>query len=134
MQNENMLIPYQSQILDRKTPQTNRQFNPKDAHISVPCRHDRKEPRRRSSTFCWPRGQRALIGFTVKALKFVWLLAAIGSLTLASRAAETRDEKVLKDKNNVESGGNWIYNDFDRALAEARQTNKPLLITLRCIP
>ena len=33
MQNENMLIPYQSQILDRKTPQTNRQFNPKDAHI-----------------------------------------------------------------------------------------------------
>ena len=92
------------------------------------------EPLWQSSTFCWSIGQRGRIAFTVKALKFVWLLAAIGSLTLASWAEETRDEKVLKDKNHVESGGNWIYNDFDRALAEARQTNKPLLITLRCIP
>lgn len=85
-------------------------------------------------TFCWPRARQPPINSTVKVLKLVWLLSAIGALTLAIQAEETRDEKVLRDKNSVESGGNWIYNDFDRALAEARQTNKPLLITLRCIP
>jgi serine protease Do len=51
-----------------------------------------------------------------------------------SEAAESRDEKVNRDKNNVESSGLWIYNDLDHAVLEARRSKKPILVTFRCIP
>ena len=55
-----------------------------------------------------------------------------GTLSLA--AAENRDTKVRNDKAQVEATGQWIYNDLDHALATSRQTGKPILVTLRCIP
>lgn len=48
--------------------------------------------------------------------------------------AETRDSKVLSDRADVLSGGRWIYNDFPKALAEAKRSGKPLLAVLRCVP
>lgn len=48
--------------------------------------------------------------------------------------AQTRDEKVRQDKASVQANGQWIYNDLDLAMAEARRDNKPLLATFRCIP
>ena len=51
-----------------------------------------------------------------------------------SAQAQTRDEKVRQDKASVQANGQWIYNDLDLAMAEARRDNKPLLATFRCIP
>ena len=51
-----------------------------------------------------------------------------------SAQAQTRDEKVRQDKAIVQANGQWIYNDLDLAMAEARRDNKPLLATFRCIP
>ena len=54
--------------------------------------------------------------------------------TASIRKAQTRDEKVRQDKASVQANGQWIYNDLDLAMAEARRDNKPLLATFRCIP
>jgi S1-C subfamily serine protease len=46
----------------------------------------------------------------------------------------TREQKVRADKAKVESEGFWIYNDLPKAFEQAKQTGKPLLVVLRCIP
>ena len=48
--------------------------------------------------------------------------------------AQTREEMVRDDRTKVESDGYWIYNDLPRAFDEARETNKPIIVVLRCIP
>ena len=64
--------------------------------------------------------------------RIVLLLAVLPALAFA--ASESRDSKVRNDRTDVLSAGRWIYNDFPKGLAEARQTGKPLLIVLRCVP
>jgi len=64
------------------------------------------------------------------------LLLALGVVLVANNlpAAQTRDQMVLSDRDNVLGGGKWIYNDFTKGLDEARSTGKPLLVVLRCVP
>jgi serine protease Do len=45
-----------------------------------------------------------------------------------------REAKVRGDKAKLENDANWIYNDWDKGVAEARKTNKPLMVILRCVP
>jgi hypothetical protein len=45
-----------------------------------------------------------------------------------------REEKVRKDRERVEAQGFWIYDDLARGLAAARDSGKPLVVALRCIP
>lgn len=45
-----------------------------------------------------------------------------------------REAKVRADKADVEKDESWVYNDFDKAVGEAKKTGKPLLVVLRCIP
>ena len=41
----------------------------------------------------------------------------------------------LKDQlQDLEVKGDWIYNDLQAGLAEARKTGKPLLVVIRCVP
>lgn len=47
---------------------------------------------------------------------------------------QSREEKVRNDKRRVEAEGFWIYNDLDKAYAEAKQTGKPILVSMRCLP
>jgi serine protease Do len=62
-------------------------------------------------------------------------LYIIFSLSIQAHAQQpTREEKVRADKEKVESQGFWIYNDLDKAFALARQSGKPILVVLRCIP
>ena len=49
-------------------------------------------------------------------------------------AAEDRKERVLNDRKEVETSGNWIYNDLPKGIAEAARTGKPLMVVIRCIP
>lgn len=61
---------------------------------------------------------------------------SLGILVVTSGVvvAQPRDDKVRADKKKVEAEGFWIYNDFERGLAEAKKTGKPILVALRCIP
>lgn len=65
-----------------------------------------------------------------------WCCAIALGLILASGvvAQQTREEKVRADKQKVEAEGFWIYNDLDKAIELAKETGKPILVTLRCIP
>jgi hypothetical protein len=45
-----------------------------------------------------------------------------------------RDTKVRNDRAEVTESGFWIYDDLDKGLALAKQTGKPLLVVVRCIP
>ena len=48
--------------------------------------------------------------------------------------AQTRDEMVREDRKKIAEEGFWIYNDLPKAFAKAKQSGKPLLVVLRCIP
>lgn len=74
---------------------------------------------------------------TVPRLVLVLGLLTLAATTLAPVAAQqkkTRDMLVRGDREKVEGGGFWIYNDLPKALAEARSSGKPLLVVFRCIP
>jgi hypothetical protein len=58
----------------------------------------------------------------------------LASITSAWSQAPTREAKVRADKKKFESLGLWYYNNLDAAFDEAKRTNKPLLVILRCIP
>ena len=60
------------------------------------------------------------------------LVVTLSSNVFAQR--KTREEKVREDRAKVEADGFWMYNDLPGAFAKARQTGKPLLVVLRCIP
>lgn len=48
--------------------------------------------------------------------------------------AQTREEKVLADRARGLADGFWIYNDLPAGMKQAKQTGKPLIVVLRCIP
>lgn len=82
-----------------------------------------------------PRKSMLRLPFTMRNMILFFCIGLLNCSTmLTSNAAESRDEKVHNDKSNVESSGLWIYNNLDHAILEAKRTNKPLLITFRCIP
>ncbi|MFM7036478.1 MAG: Trx7/PDZ domain-containing (seleno)protein, partial [Planctomycetaceae bacterium] len=53
---------------------------------------------------------------------------------LNAQQKKTRDQKVREDRDKVTTAGFWIYNDLETGFRKARQTGKPLLVVLRCIP
>jgi hypothetical protein len=70
-------------------------------------------------------------------MKRTTVLTVAVLLAVASMAAaqpQNREEKVRLDRKKVEADGFWIYNDLARGFAEAKQTGKPLVVVLRCIP
>jgi hypothetical protein len=46
----------------------------------------------------------------------------------------TRDQMVLKDREQMTGNSDWIYDDLDQAKTVAREQGKPLMVVLRCIP
>ena len=56
-------------------------------------------------------------------------LFLLGTVPLYSK--EDRATAVLNDKKTVEGGGEWIYDDLEKGIAEARKTGKPLLVVFR---
>lgn len=49
-------------------------------------------------------------------------------------SGQTREEKVRADRAKVEAEGFWIYNDLNRGIEQARESGKPIVVALRCIP
>lgn len=56
------------------------------------------------------------------------------ALPLSLVAQNPREKKVRDDKVKVEADGYWIYNNYAKAVEEAKTTGKPLVVVLRCIP
>ena len=72
-------------------------------------------------------------------MKRVITLLSLGILlsSASSQAAQkkiTRDQMVRNDVADVGKIEEWIYNDLDKAIAEARRTKKPMMVVFRCIP
>lgn len=51
-----------------------------------------------------------------------------------SVAAQDRLTKVRNDRQNVIDDGYWIYNDLTAAKEQAKESGKPILVVIRCIP
>ncbi|MGE0607326.1 MAG: Trx7/PDZ domain-containing (seleno)protein [Pirellulales bacterium] len=71
-------------------------------------------------------------------MRSVSLALLVFSLAAASLmlAAEPKDRrtKVLDDKDTFAENDIWIYNDLPKAFAEAKESEKPLLVVFRCVP
>jgi transketolase len=53
----------------------------------------------------------------------ITLFFSASRLPAASGVAKTRLEKVRQDRKKVEADGYWIYNDFNKGLAQAKKLN-----------
>ena len=65
------------------------------------------------------------------------LVALAGALLATPSLGETvkdREAAVRKDRAALEYDARWIYNDFGAGFAKAKQTGKPLLVVIRCVP
>ena len=67
-------------------------------------------------------------------LSRLFLFALLIFSTTSIGNAQTREEKVKRDRERVQSSGYWIYNNLQQGFAQAKKTKKPLLVVLRCIP
>ena len=66
-------------------------------------------------------------------MRLILLLIAF-QLTGSLASGQTREEKVRNDRKKVESEGFWIYNDLPKGFREAKESGKPLIVVLRCLP
>ncbi len=63
-----------------------------------------------------------------------WLLTFALVYVALPAVGQTREEKVREDRRRVTEEGFWIYNNLPQAFQTARETGKPILVVLRCIP
>lgn len=65
-----------------------------------------------------------------------YYFGAIFALALAVPAETVKDRKgaVLGDRAAMENNDQWIYNEWQKGFEVARETGKPLLVVLRCVP
>lgn len=61
-------------------------------------------------------------------------LLSISVVTPFAATVKDRPGAVLDDRARMEKNDRWIYNDWKRGFAVARETGKPLLVVLRCVP
>ena len=67
-------------------------------------------------------------------LRLVGLCATVACLTAAAAAQQTRDEMVRGDRKALLDDNRWFYDDLDAGWQAARESGKPLMVVLRCIP
>lgn len=67
----------------------------------------------------------------MKRLSIAWI-ASIASI--ASLAAQDLTGDGLRQALDDDAAAFWVYDDLAAAEALAKQSGKPLLITLRCVP
>lgn len=63
------------------------------------------------------------------------VLVVLGCVGFGEAAPnQTRDEKVIGDRDDLQNDQSWIYNDLNAAKEAARLSGKPMLVVFRCIP
>lgn len=53
---------------------------------------------------------------------------------LATGQQLSRREKLEADRARVEADGRWIYNNLAKGFATANESNKPMMVVMRCVP
>ena len=61
-------------------------------------------------------------------------IATLFTVAAHGEAVKDREGAVRKDRATLGNDARWIYNDFEAGFAKAKQTGKPLLVVLRCVP
>jgi hypothetical protein len=61
------------------------------------------------------------------------LVVTFGSV-VGSVNAQDRDTKVRDDRQIFLKRDAWVYNNLAASFAEARDSKKPILAVLRCVP
>ena len=66
-------------------------------------------------------------------------LLLTGLLLLTVSMAHAQDRKArqkarLQTDREVSGAENWVYNDLEKAVAQARKDDRPILVLFRCIP
>jgi hypothetical protein len=56
------------------------------------------------------------------------------TLSLVGETVPDRKAAVLEDRSKMQDDSRWIYNDWQKGFAKAREVGKPLLVVLRCVP
>jgi len=67
-------------------------------------------------------------------IRVILLTALLAGHVAGGLLAQDRDTKVRNDRAAFAGDENWVYNDPERGMAEARASGKPLLVVLRCVP
>ena len=67
-------------------------------------------------------------------LAFTGFCTAVACLAVAATAQQTRDEMVRGDRQALLDDDSWYYDDLDAGWQAARESGKPLMVVLRCIP
>ena len=63
------------------------------------------------------------------------LLLALALLApLSADTVKDREGAVRSDREKMTAQDRWIYNDTDKAFADAKAAGKPVLVVLRCVP
>ncbi len=44
---------------------------------------------------------------------------------------KTRDEQVREDQQKLSDNDDWIYNNYDQAVTDAKASKKPMLVVFR---
>ena len=56
------------------------------------------------------------------------------ALPVSHAGGQDRETKVRNDRRRLADDQSWLYNDLKSGFAAARDSGRPLLIVLRCIP
>ncbi len=72
----------------------------------------------------------------MKPLHFLLTASISAALAFSSHAESVKDREgaVRKDRAALEYDARWNYNDFEAGFAKAKQTGRPLLVVIRCVP
>ena len=61
----------------------------------------------------------------------LWLALASAA---HSETVKDREAAVRQDKARMEKDSRWIYNDVDEGFRAAKESGKPLMVVIRCVP
>ncbi len=70
----------------------------------------------------------------MRVISILTILMCLSPGISPAQEKKTRDQKVREDQHRVTQEGFWIYNDLPNAFRQAKETGKPILVVLRCIP
>lgn len=61
-------------------------------------------------------------------------LILIGVLVPVAAAQNQREQAVRGDRQSLAEDPNWVYDDLDEAILAAGQSQRPLMVLIRCLP
>ena len=70
----------------------------------------------------------------ISTVVFLIAISATSAVQVTVADAQTRDEKVLRDRESVVRDGSWYHDDIEKGFEAAAASKKPLMVVIRCIP